>query len=187
MEDKRGVRDRLYFAQKRLDDLKNLEGKYGGFLHSAQELERQQPVQEFFDHLVGAIEFLAQTINEHRGMGNHEEDVTARAICDQLPSGDPAKGIICQLHPKTKNMPLPSDPYSDEGSHFRIILFRNRVTHHGRNPFNFIIGGGASCNLDLDPREDQKKIGASKRPIVEELTIFWKLVSDKCEQVLKMT
>jgi hypothetical protein len=181
MDDRRGVRNRLLFAKRRLDDLGKLGGGDFGIV---SEIERQQPIQEFFFHLVGAIEFLAQTINDTRNLFKNEEDVTPHAICKELQNGDPMKTVLSQLHPKTRGRPLPKNPYSEEGALFRIILLRNRVCHHGRNPFHFRRGSEPPCSLFLDPRDRNDK--GSCRPAIEELTLFWQLVNDKCEEILSM-
>lgn len=178
MEDKRGVRNRLIFAKKRLDELSVLNG---GNL-TVPEIQRQQPLQEFFFHLVGAIEFLAQTVNDARTLIDDEEDVSVVEVCQKLVPNDPVKPLLSQLHPKTRKQKLPPDPYSEEGSHFRILLLRNRVCHLARNPFVFRVGSEPPCSLRLDPRD--KKDNGSKKPAIEELTLFWKLVNDKCEQIL---
>lgn len=180
MGDTRGVRNRLEFAKRRLDELSRMKGGDFGIV---PEEERQQPLQEFFFHLVGAIEFLAQTINDARKLGVHEEDVNPRTICEKLPKGDTLMTTLSHLHPQTRHKPLPKDPYSEEGSHFRIMLLRNRVCHHGRNPFHFRQGSEPPCSLFLDPRDRQEKEGSCK-PATEELALFWQLVNDKCEHIL---
>jgi hypothetical protein len=180
MNDTRGVRNRLLFAKRRLDELTKMGGGDFGIV---PEIERQQPLQEFFFHLVGAIEFLAQTINDARQLINDEEDVTPGGLCQKLSTGDPLGTILSLLHPQTRHKQLPTDPYSEEGSHFRIILLRNRVCHHNRNPFHFRRGSEPPCSLFLDPRDRQEKKGSYK-PAIEELTLFWKLVNDKCEYIL---
>lgn len=182
MDDRRGVRNRLLFARRRLDELSQLGGGDFGIV---SEMERQQPIQEFFFHLVGAIEFLTQTINDVKGLGIAEEDVVPDEVCRLLADSDPVKAILGQLHPRTRKKQLPQDPYSDEGSHFRIILLRNRVCHHGRNPFHFRLGSEPPCSLFVDPRNRREKQG-SYRSAIEELTLFWGLVNDKCEQILSM-
>ena len=60
------VRERLSFAEKRLKELFALNG---GNLAGADGSERQQLLQEFFFHLVGATEVLAQFVNEVRSLG----------------------------------------------------------------------------------------------------------------------
>jgi len=181
MDDRRGVRNRLLFARRRLDELSQLGG---GNLGTVSEIERQQPIQEFFFHLVGAIEFLAQTITDVRALPINEEDVNPRKVYKHLKDNDLAKPILGQLYPQTRGKQLTQDPYSEEGSHFRIILFRNRVCHHGRNPFHFRVGSEPPCSLFLDPRDRQDK--GSYKPATEELTLLWELVNRKCEQVLLM-
>jgi len=180
MNDTRGVRNRLVFAKRRLDELTAMGGGDFGIV---PETERQQPLQEFLFHLVGAVEFLAQAINDARKLINNEEDVTPRKLCQKLPAGDPLGPILGILHPQTRGKQLPTDPYSEEGSHFRVILLRNRVCHHGRNPFHFRPGSETPCSLFLDPRDRQEKAGSHK-PAIAELTLFWELVADKCEHIL---
>lgn len=186
MDDKRGVRNRLQFAKVRLDDLLQLEAKYGD-LGSTPEAERQQPLQEFLFHLVCAMDFLAQNVNDVRGLGLDPARVTLGRVAASLPAGDPAKAVLGTLHPKARA--LPKDPYSEEGSLLRIRLLRNRVCHHKRNPFVMYIGseqGPDATRLFLDPRDRGEKEGSIK-PATEELTHFWRLVSEKCEQVLSMS
>ena len=180
--DPKAVRNRLLFAKRRLDELSKMGG---GDFGIAPEEEKQQALQEFFFHLVGAIEFLAQTINDARGLSIPEEHVTPAKVCKRLGESDPIKVILGQLHPKmSRKQPLPKDPYSEEGSHFRIILFRNWVCHCGRNPFHFRRGATSlpPTSLFLDPRDREDK--GSDKPAIEELTLFWQLVNDKCEQIL---
>jgi hypothetical protein len=54
------VNDRLLFAKRRLKELERLNN---GDIAGADPKDRQQLIQEFFFHLVGSIEFLAQVIN----------------------------------------------------------------------------------------------------------------------------
>lgn len=181
MEDKRGARNRILFAKRRLDELSQLGG---GNFGTVSEIERQQPIQEFFFHLVGAIEFLAQTINDVRSLGIDEESVNPGKVCRYLKDGDPVKLILGKLYPQTRGKRLTQGPYSEEGTLFRIILFRNRVCHHGRNPFYFRVGSEPPCSLFLDPRDRQDK--GSHKSAIEELASFWELVNKKCEQILSM-
>ena len=114
MEVKRHVRHRLLFAKRRLDELTRLGGPEGD-LGTVSEVERQQPLQEFFFHLVGAIEFLSQNVNDTRGrLITDEEDVTPGAVCQRLPAGDTIRTTLSKLHPKTRSEPLPEDPYSED-------------------------------------------------------------------------
>jgi hypothetical protein len=184
--DKVTVIDRLNFAKRRLTDLEEL-ARNGEDLSGADPKERQQLIQEFFFHLVGAIEFLAQVVSTSKTPIINVEEVTVSNVCENLNINDPIKPILEKLHPKTRRKPLPNDPYSEEGCHFRIFVYRNRVCHHGHNPFHFRAYIGApneepSTSLVLDPRN--KSLGASKESAISELNHFYKLVYDKCQKVL---
>lgn len=76
------VKDSLLFAQRRLGELKTLNN---GNLATAKPEDRQILLQEFFFHLVGAIEILANTINKQRNLGLDPERVTVRTVCCRLP------------------------------------------------------------------------------------------------------
>jgi hypothetical protein len=183
------VHDRLYFAERRLNDLRALnKGNIGGARHR----ERQPLLQEFFFHLCGAIDFLAQEVNNIRKLGLDREEVDVREVCQRLAPADPIKSFLDQLHPRTWKKDLPDDPYSEEGSHFRIILFRNFVSHTQHSPLSIQVYVGSSrassATLFLDPRlphvpQDQRT--QSKREVLEELTFFLELVTSKCNLVLK--
>ncbi len=180
------VNDRLLFAWRRLKDLEELT-RDGKNLGGADPKERQQLIQEFFFHLLGAIEFLAQVVNTSKSLGIDTERVTIDQVCNTLnvPGiNDPIKTILEKLHPPTRNRPLPTDPYSDEGCHYRIVVYRNRVCHHGENPFCFRVGSSPSTSLFLDPRDTNR--GASNESAIFELTRFYELVKAKCQQVLTM-
>ncbi len=178
------VNDRLFFAKRRLKDLNKLGRSYNGELGRAQPRDRQQLIQEFLFHLVGTIEFLAQAVNKSKNLGIDMEDVKVSAVCDELPNGDSMSEILKELHPATYRRPLPSDPYSEEGSHFRIMVMRNQVCHHGHNPFYFRSGSVPPTSLFLDPRDPN--LGASQKPALDELNYFFELVNGKCQQVLKL-
>jgi|GEM_PF-2340804 len=185
--DKQSVLDRLDFAKRRLTDLEELACN-GEDLAGADPKERQQLIQEFFFHLVGAIEFLAQVVNTSKTLKINAEEVTISGVCKKLNINDPIKSILGKLHPKTRGKPLPNDPYSEEGCHFRIFVYRNRVCHHGHNPFHFrdYIGGPKekpSTSLILDPRN--RSLGASKESAISELKQFYDLVYNKVLKVLQ--
>lgn len=71
--DPTAVSERLDFARKRLVELQALNG---GRLAGANAHERQQLIQEFFFHLLGAVDVLAQLVNEQRSLGHDSEVVT---------------------------------------------------------------------------------------------------------------
>ena len=175
------VTERLSFAEKRLNELLALnKGDFAG----ADTSERRQLLQEFFFHLVGATEVLAQLLNEVRGLGMVSEDVSVPVVACKLSGTDPViKRMLSSLHQKTRRQPLPSDPYSDEGYIFRILNYRHQVTHRRRNPFLFRMPG-RSASLYLDPRDPS---GApSEKSLQEEMKYMTKLIRDKCEGVMAL-
>jgi hypothetical protein len=132
------VRERLGFARRRKEELLALNG--GDFL-GADPQYRQQLVQEFFFHLVGAIEVLAQLVSEARNLGIHIEDASARRVSKDLPPGDALQAALAALYANTRQ-PVPSDLYNDDGVMYRIWNYRHQVTHRRRQPFhlNVVIG-----------------------------------------------
>ena len=182
MANAESTRNRLFFAEKRLIDLKNLNN---GRIEGANSKERQQLIQEFFFHLVGSIDFLLQVVNQSRHLNIPEEKVRAATVCEKLSSNDPIKVLLIQLHPRTRKQELQGTPYSDENSHFRILILRNKVCHQGDNPFHFRMGGSLpGASLLIDPRYPSQ--GGSNKHVFDELDKFLILVRDKTEQVLQI-
>jgi hypothetical protein len=141
------VRDRLGSARGRKEELIALNG---GDLPGADPHYRQQLVQEFFFHLVGAVEMLAQLVNETRNLGLDVEDVSASRVTNALPQGDGLRAALAMLYANTRRgRPVPGDLYSDEGVIYRIWNYRHQVTHRGRQPFQFNVGIGTA--IDFGP------------------------------------
>jgi hypothetical protein len=78
------MRERLGFARRRKEELVALNG---GDLAGADPHYRQQLVQEYFFHLVGAIEMLAQFVNEARNLGLDVEDASVSRVIQALRKG----------------------------------------------------------------------------------------------------
>jgi len=141
------VRERLGYARRRKEELVALNG---GDLPGADPHYRQQLVQEFFFHLVGAIEMLAQFVNEARNLRLDVEEVSASAVIQALPQGDGLRAAPAALYANTRRgKPVPSDLYSDEGVLYRIWNYRHQVTHRRRQPFQFNVGIGTA--IDFGP------------------------------------
>ncbi len=185
MIDLEKVNERLSFAKQRLEELEEINKKYGD-ISVAKGTDTQKLIQEFFFHLVAAIDFLAQLVNDSKNLGIDIEDVTVREVCKRLPKGDKISVLLEKLHPETREQNLPQDPYSEEGSHFRIILMRNIVCHQDMAGFSIlaIVPGLIKKRLFIDPKYPNK--GGSKKLVVDELNEFWDLVNDKCQKVLKL-
>src|SRR5688572_15902706 len=146
------VLERLAFSERRLQELLALND---GDLRGADSSFRQQIVQEFFFHLVGATEVLAQLINESRGLGIDPDDVNIKKVSDALPATDPIRARLAALTANTRQ-PLMIDPYSDEGYVYRIRNYRHQVTHRRRNPFLFRMGALPLASFFIDPRDPNR-------------------------------
>lgn len=181
------VENRLLFAKKRLEELELLNN---GDLAGANEEDRQQLIQEFFFHLVGAIYFLMPFINKSRNLGLLNDEANPGPVYSRLNNSDVIKPILNKLYPQigrgNNKIPLPQNPYSDEGCHFRILIYRHWVTHERRHPFNFIVGGnGPRTSLHIDLRDNQVPRPASIKPALEELNTFWVLVNTKIHEIIQ--
>ena len=179
------VENRLFFAKRRLEEFELLNN---GDIAGADVRDRQQLVQEFFFHLVGAIYFLMPLINNSRNLGLLNDLTTPRAVYDKLGASDPIKPILNKLYPRigrgSNIRPLPRNPYSDEGCHFRILIYRHWITHEKRNPWHFRVSDPRS-SLQIDLRDKQRPRPASSKSVFEELNTFWKLVNTKIQDIIQ--
>ena len=179
--DKENIEQRLKSAQKRLDDLCALNQ---GNLPGANAWERQQLVQEFFFHRVGAIEVLAQCVNDAKVLGLDSEEVTVSSVIKALPSADPIAKGLCALYMNTRKAPVPPNPYSEDGLIFRAYNYRNQVTHRGTNPFLFRVGSSPPASFHLDPRD--ANLGHSDKAAQDEMRSMKELISQRCGVVLAL-
>jgi hypothetical protein len=173
--------ERLAFAERRLRELLRFNG---GNLLGADASCRQQLVQEFFFHLVGATDVLAQFVNEVRGLGIDPEDVSIMRVSNALSAGDPVKSKLAALTARTQGRPLPPDPYSDNGYIFRIRNYRHQVTHRRKNPFLFRIGATPAASFLLDPRDPTQV--PSARSVQDETQHVLNLIDERCEEILAL-
>ncbi len=174
------VRNRFRSAERKLQraDAERLAG--------LQEWEREEVLQEFFFHLVGAIDWLAQLVNEARKLGIDVEDVSTRKVIDALLPGDAIKSSLEGLYVNTRVEPIPDDAYSDEGYMWRIYNHRHQVTHRGVNAFVFDLALGAeelqAAHLRINPLDESK--GNSEGNVQQEMRKMLNLVKGKCEAIL---
>jgi hypothetical protein len=175
------AQERLDFAQVRLDEFVSLAG---GRLAGADGHERQRLIQEFFFHLLGAADFLAQYVHEARGLGRDIEMVTMGALHDVLPTSDPLGVALRSLYARTRGTPLPADPYSDDALMFRAYNYRHLVTHRRTFPFVFRLGAEPPASLILDPRLEISDSNTSVEPHDDELRNMLTVVSDRVAQAL---
>lgn len=177
------VNQKLRFARARLADLKAL---IESNRLAADPDARQQLTQEFFFHLVGATEYLAQLVNERRSLSLAPEDVAVYKIARELERRDPSDPVLTpltSLSADTRRTALPADPYSEEGLIYRTINYRNEVAHRNTNPFHFVLSAGPRIAfLWLDPRDHAR--GQSIRPVDVDLSSMLSLIDQRCRTVL---
>lgn len=172
------ARDRIVSAKRRLGTLLAL-GDQG---ISALPQERQQLIQEFFFHAVGAVEMVAQLVNQGRAVGKSADTVSPSSVAKALPAHDPIAPILAGLYANASKDPMPGDPYSDAGYAWRLWNYRHQVSHRGRNPFLFREGSVPSVSLMLDPRD--ANVGHSTKSVQEELQEMLALVEREYEAIL---
>jgi hypothetical protein len=170
------VLEKVRFARRRMDELLALDES--GLLGSRPS-DRQQLLQEFFFHLIGAVDFLGQLVNQHRGLGFDAEDVRFRSLSAKLPKADPLAGHLRSLYANPKKKPLPKNSYSDDAYVFRTYIYRDHVTHRNRNPFQFRLG---RVSLLLDPRGPTH--GASAKSAQDEMRYILGLFEKRCRAAL---
>lgn len=178
--------EKLTFVEKRLGELLELNN---GDLAGADATSRQQLLQEFFFHVVGAIDVLAQLVNQEQKLGFEPDKVNVRGVENKLSDTDPIRALLSSLYSNPNKRPLPENPYSDEGYIYRLYNYRNHVTHRRRNPFFIAVylnspGTSRETRLMLDPRDPNS--GPSNKLANAELMYILRLVRIKCEGILTL-
>ena len=177
------VEQKLRFARVRLADLCVLiqENRL-----AADPDARHQLTQEFFFHVVGATEYLAQLVNESRALSLRAEDVAVYKVAREIEKRDPANPLFAPLSglsTDTRKTPLPPDPYSNEGLVYRTINYRNEVAHRNTNPFHFVLSAGSMVAfLWLDPRDHS--LGRSAHSVDADLSNMVATIDCGCRTVL---
>ncbi len=174
---------KIGFAKNRLDEICDLVAQKK--IATDANL-RQQLVQEFFFHLLGAIEYLAQLVNEKRNLQIKQEYVSAHEVRDQLKKAnrtDPLVTIFDAMSFNTRKEPFPKNPFSNQGLMYRLINYRNEIVHRNTNPFHFSLSKGpAHAEFWLDPRNHS--IGKSSVCVDTDLSNMFGIVSKYINQAL---
>ena len=131
--DRNQVEARLAFAEIRMLELLSLSS---GDLAGASGLARDQLVQEFFFHLVGAIEFLAQYLNETLSLGIPPSRLNAQTLMGNCKLPAVVRDDFKELC-SSRQASCPTDDSLYRELVDRIWFYRHQVTHRGRNPFTF--------------------------------------------------
>jgi hypothetical protein len=174
------VKLKLQFSEKRLNELEYL---IANNQLTADPNTRHQLTQEFFFHLLGATDYLAQLVNERLLLGLINEQVALYKVVEELSRQNVFNNLISELRclcADTKKKTLPQNPYSDEGLIYRAINYRNEVVHKAINPFHFVLSAGPkTAYFWLDPRN--QALGKSERSVDVELKAMYDLVNTKCQ------
>lgn len=185
------VRERLGFARRRADDLVRVAANHPWARGEEVERELQQIVQEFFFHLVGAVELVAQVVNTAKGLGLGFEQVSVPTVCEALGQKDPVAVALRRLYVNPRREPMPADPYGDEGTIYRVYNHRGHVTHRGRDPMGFTFIPPFDVPepppvpiFVLDPRNRSSDF--SSRTMGEDVEVMYAYVHDGCEVVLAL-
>ena len=140
------VTERLGFARRRSEDLLGLIARDEFRVEAGY---RQQLVQEFFFHLVGAMDLVAQVVNERRNLKIDAEEVTITKVARMIPTDDPLRQALRSLYANPRRKKLSVDAFSEEGYLFRIYNYRHQVTHRRRNPFILRMGNPEESSQSL--------------------------------------
>ena len=88
------VYQKLGFAKNRLKELEKL---IANNQLASDPNARHQITQEFFFHLLGSTEYLAQLVNERRGLGIDTDEVVVYKIIRELKRQDSTDAVIPHL------------------------------------------------------------------------------------------
>jgi hypothetical protein len=178
------IADRLDSASTRLQELLALDAQPGGMARADAKV-RLRLAQEFLFHAIGAADAAAQILNDRRKLGIDE--ATIRSVYARLEQGDatdPCLAIIGGLGHRTRERPVPPDPYTDDAVLFRAMLYRHSVIHAHVHPFVFTISLGddaAPAHLRIDPR-----LGPNDPPYGPNGNISKELASDELRRILAL-
>lgn len=181
---KDSVLSKLSFAKKRLDEICQLVSSNS---ISVDANLRQQITQEYFFHLLGAVEYLAQLVNKNLDLGIDPAHVSVYKVCEGLRltrNHDPLIPILDALSVDTKK-PFPTtDPFAGKGLVYRLINYRNEVVHRNTNPFHFSMREGPGfAEFWLDPREHS--IGKTGVCVDVDLKSMFNIVEQQIQAALQ--
>lgn len=173
---------KLTYAESRLDGLRQLIQQNA---LASDALGRQQLLQEFCFHAVGATEYLAQLVNKSRELHLSGIDVSVSRVLKRLSPCDPVCKHLASLHARPNGCPFPKDPYSLNGMIYRLVNYRNEVVHRNTNPFHFVLSlGPGAAFLYLDPRKPE--MGLSRDRVEIDLGNIFKVVEVGCLHIIDL-
>jgi hypothetical protein len=177
------VNQKLEFAKNRLTAF---EALISNNELSTDPNVRPKIIQEFFFHLHGATEYLAQLVNERLSLGLNSDHLALHKIVKKLSKQGKSNSLVSELQclcADTKRNPLPQTAYSNSGLIYRMVNYRNEVVHKAMNPFHFVLSEPNTAYFWLDPRRNHS-LGKSEEVVDVELKAMYELVKTKCQKSL---
>jgi hypothetical protein len=175
------VLQKLSFAERRLRDMRTLNsGRFSG----APAAEKHQLGEEFFFHLIGAVDLTAQFVNATCGLGLAADRVTMSAVLSRLTHPPELRATLSALHARPWRDPMPSDPYSPAGLVYRAHNYRHQVTHRQANPYVFRVGDLPEVSFELDPRKS--RVTPSALSLWDEMDAMLSIVSSGCSRAMSL-
>lgn len=176
------ILQKLEFARRRRSDMQALNS---GNFPSAPALEKHQLAQEFFFHLLGAVELTAQFTNEVLRLGIDLDRVTANNVIKKLAGQSAVYSALSDLYANPRKSPMPADPYSPDGLVYRAYNYRHQVTHRGMNPFINRVGSSPEVSFVLDPRENPPR-KPSRLSLWVDMDAMYNRLSRGCQEVMRL-
>lgn len=173
------IHQKVAFAERGMTDLLSLND---GNLPGAPAFEKHLLAQEFFFHLIGAVEFTAQYVNDACDLGVEPDEVRVGGVLRALGEGHPVRKRLASLYASPRKTPVPADPYSPEGLVYRAYNYRHQVTHRRANPFLYRVGSTPPASFILDPRTLPQV--PSERSLREEMTQMLQLIREGCQDIM---
>ena len=175
------ILQKIDFANRRMADLVSLNG---GDFPGAPAFDKHLLAQEFFFHLIGAVELTAQFVNEVSALGLDPDAASTRAVLGKLNLSHPVRGRLAALYANPRKSPMPPDPYCPEGLIYRAYNYRHQVTHRRANPFLYRVGSTPKASFILDPRASPQV--PSERSVQDEMAQMLELVREGCQEVVEL-
>jgi hypothetical protein len=182
---------KLSFARQRMCELEPLAA--GEFTNDLSAMKHQL-VQEYFFHLIGAVDYASQYINNKLDFGIAIDDVKVWRIIKKLKGNDKYKALseaLCDIYTETDQVKkMPRDPYLPKSLIWRAYKYRHRVTHWGFNSFIYKVYLGSrnvqpEICLPLDIYADNPI--PSNYSIMEDLEAMYEYFYQGCMKVVSLT
>jgi hypothetical protein len=155
-------------------------GRFG----EAPAAEKHQLGEEFFFHLIGAVDLTAQFVNAACSLGLAPDHVNMGEVLSRLTRAPELRATLSALHARPLRDPMPADPYSQAGLVYRAYNYRHQVTHRQANPYVFRVGDLPEASFELDPRAS--KVIPSALSLWDEMDTMLSVFSSGCSRAMSL-